>query len=191
MSQGCVISSFGRLQRAVRSGTSRIAAVVFAIALVQGLVTVLGTSPAEAGRKIVSISEKYELGSIVVVNSERKLYYVIGKGRALLYPVAVGTKDSQWTGQSFVQSKAVNPSWIPPWAPNRVVRGGAGNPLGARALYLGWTQYRIHGTNAPGSIGSAASHGCFRMFNEDVKDLYSRVHIGAPVYVLNRMDDES
>lgn len=161
------------------------------LAATQGVLAAFGAAPAEAGRKIVSISDKYELGSIVVVNSQRKLYYVIGKGRALLYPVAVGTKDSQWTGQSFVHSKAVNPSWTPPWAPSRVVRGGPGNPLGVRALYLGWTQYRIHGTNAPGSIGSAASHGCFRMFNEDVKDLYDRVHIGAPVFVLNTMEDES
>ena len=145
----------------------------------------LDVGPAQAGPEIVSFDRDYPLGAIVVVNRERRLYYIIGKGRAVRYPVAVGTPDNQWSGQSFVVAKAVNPTWTPPWNPGHTVPGGAGNPLGVRALYLGWTNYRIHGTNAPGSIGSPASHGCIRMFNADVTDLYSRVHLGAPVYVVN------
>lgn len=145
----------------------------------------LEAGPAQAGPEIVSFDRDYPLGAIVVVNRERRLYYVIGKGRAVRYPVAVGTPDNQWSGQSFVVAKAVNPTWTPPWNPGHTMPGGAGNPLGVRALYLGWTNYRIHGTNAPGSIGSPASHGCIRMFNADVTDLYSRVHLGAPVYVVN------
>lgn len=147
----------------------------------------LGAIPAQAGPEIVSFEQAYPLGAIIVVNRERRLYYVIGKGRALRYPVAVGTPDNQWSGESFVVAKAVNPSWTPPWNPGHTVAGGPGNPLGVRALYLGWTNYRIHGTNAPGSIGSPASHGCIRMFNSDVTDLYSRVNLGAPVYVVNAL----
>jgi lipoprotein-anchoring transpeptidase ErfK/SrfK len=144
-------------------------------------------APAQAGPEIVTFQQDYPLGSLVVVNKERRLYYVIGKNRALRYPVAIGRPGTQWTGQLFVASRAVNPSWTPPENPGRTVPGGPGNPLGVRALYLGWTNYRIHGTNAPGSIGSAASHGCFRMLNADVTHLYSRVNIGAPVYVVNAL----
>jgi lipoprotein-anchoring transpeptidase ErfK/SrfK len=98
----------------------------------------------------------------------------------------------EWFGETFVQSKAVNPTWTPtanmrsrhPGLPRHVRGGIPQNPLGARAIYLGWSEYRIHGTNAPGSIGRAASSGCIRMLNADVKDLYERVHIGAPVYVV-------
>ena len=105
--------------------------------------------------------------------------------------MAVGTPENQWTGQSFVGSKAVNPSWTPPWDLGHTMPGGGNNPLGARALYLGWTNYRIHGTNAPGSIGSPASHGCVRMYNPDVIDLYSRVNLGAPVFVVNTLPKSS
>ncbi len=145
----------------------------------------LTATPARASSEIVGFQQDYPLGAIIVVNKERRLYYVISKGRALRYPVAVGTPENQWTGKSFVAAHAINPSWTPPWNPGHTVPGGAGNPLGVRALYLGWTNYRIHGTNAPGSIGSPASHGCIRMLNSDVSDLYSRVNIGAPVYVVN------
>jgi lipoprotein-anchoring transpeptidase ErfK/SrfK len=142
---------------------------------------------ANAGPEMVSFTADFPLGSIVVVNGERRLYYVIGNGHALRYMVAVGTPQNQWTGQSFVGSKAVNPTWTPPDRPGFTMPGGGNNPLGARALYLGWTNYRIHGTNAPGSIGTPASHGCVRMFNPDVIDLYSRVNLGAPVFVVNEL----
>ena len=147
--------------------------------------------PAKAGPEVVSFTAEYPLGSIIVVNAERRLYYVISKDHALRYAVAVGTPENQWTGQSFVGSKAVNPTWTPPDRPGFTMPGGGNNPLGARALYLGWTNYRIHGTNAPGSIGSPASHGCVRMFNPDVIDLYSRVNLGAPVFVVNALPKSS
>ena len=142
---------------------------------------------ASAAPELVSFAGDYPLGAVVISNRERRLFYVLGQGRALRYTIAVGTADSQWTGQSYVQSKAKYPSWTPTWDPGRTVPGGAGNPMGARALYLGWTLYRIHGTSVPTTIGQAASHGCFRMYNHDVADLYERVHIGAPVYVVARL----
>ncbi len=150
----------------------------------------LGTGTAQAAPETVNFQPNYPLGAIVIANKERRLYYVIGKGRALRYPVAIGRPGTQWTGQLFVSTRAVNPSWTPPENPGRTVPGGPGNPLGVRALYLGWTNYRIHGTNAPGSIGSAASHGCFRMLNADVTHLYSKVSVGAPVYVVDTIPEE-
>lgn len=164
----------------------------FAAALVVGFAGIAsGAAPVAAGPETVSFAPDYPLGSIIIVNGERRLYYVIGKGHALRYSVAVGTPENQWTGQSFVGSKAVNPSWTPPWDLGHTMPGGGNNPLGARALYLGWTNYRIHGTNAPGSIGSPASHGCVRMYNPDVIDLYSRVNLGAPVFVVNTLPKSS
>jgi lipoprotein-anchoring transpeptidase ErfK/SrfK len=144
-----------------------------------------------SARELVVMDKSYPLGAIVIVNSERNLYYSLGNGMALRYRVAVGEPHMQWTGQSFVQSKRANPSWTPPPAMRRrkpylpaYMPPGPKNPLGVRAIYLGWTEYRIHGTVDPGSIGRAASSGCIRMHNADVIDLYDRVHIGAPVYVL-------
>ncbi|HRD77129.1 MAG TPA: L,D-transpeptidase [Hyphomicrobiaceae bacterium] len=137
----------------------------------------------------MAFKAKYPIGAIVVVNDDRRLFYVLGDGRAIRYPIAVGSEDNLWTGQSFVQSKAKDPKWIPPWEPEREVEAGPDNPLGPRAIYLGWTLYRIHGTNSPRSIGGAASSGCFRMYNHHAKDLYERVHIGAPVYVVDSLDD--
>ena len=129
-------------------------------------------------------------GSVVIVNSERKLYYVTGKNRAIRYNVAVGNREELWTGVQVVTQKRKNPSWRSPNG-GPTVRGGPSNPLGVRALYLGWTLWRIHGTPARGSIGRAVSNGCIRMLNEDVTDLYDRVHIGAPVYVFNKRADAS
>jgi lipoprotein-anchoring transpeptidase ErfK/SrfK len=153
-----------------------------------------GVAPAERARDgvpgdTVRFSASFAAGSIVIVNSERRLYYVLGGGRAIRYPIAIGSAQNLWTGQSFIQSKQKNPAWIPPWNPSRVVPGGPGNPLGERALYLGWTTYRIHGTNAPGSIGHSVSNGCFRMHNRHVRDLYERVHLGAPVYVVQALTE--
>jgi lipoprotein-anchoring transpeptidase ErfK/SrfK len=141
--------------------------------------------------EIVEFDGEYERGTIVVRTSEKSLYYVLGDGEALRYPVAVGEPRFQWTGELWVSSKQVNPTWRPtarmrrenPRLP-KAVGPGPRNPLGPRALYLGWGEYRIHGTNAPHSVGSAASSGCFRMHNADAIDLFDRVHIGAPVIVL-------
>lgn len=131
----------------------------------------------------------YPRGAIVINVSERRLYYSLGDGKALVYRVAVGKQGFGWSGQSWVSAMTKNPTWYPTarmqaeGAP-RVVAPGPNNPLGPRALYLGWSEYRIHGTNAPHTIGSASSSGCFRMINADVTDLFDRVAIGAPVYVV-------
>ncbi len=131
----------------------------------------------------------YPRGAIVINVSERRLYYALGDGKALVYRVAVGKAGFGWTGQSWVSAMTKNPAWYPTarmraeGAP-RYVAPGPSNPLGVRALYLGWSEYRIHGTNAPHTIGSASSSGCFRMLNADVTDLFERVAIGAPVYVV-------
>jgi lipoprotein-anchoring transpeptidase ErfK/SrfK len=151
-------------------------------------------SAAMAAPAIVSFETAYPMGAIVIVNKDRQLYYVLGNGHALRYPIAVGVPKEQWTGRLFVQSKQKNPGWSPTSSMRRrspglphYIPGGPRSPLGARALYLGWSNYRIHGTLVPGSIGQAASNGCFRMHNKDVIDLYDRVHLGAPVYVLDEL----
>lgn len=146
---------------------------------------------ADNGRpgEVVKFKHRYPMGSVVISNDERRLYYVLGDDRAIRYPIAIGTADEIWTGRSFVQSKIKDPVWKPPWNPDEVVAAGPANPLGARAIYLDWSLYRIHGTNAPGSIGRSASHGCFRMHNKHVKDLFHRVHVGAPVFVVDDLDD--
>ncbi len=162
-------------------------AIAFALALFA-----LVASPGGAqARELVSWDGPHELGTIVIKTSERHLYYVLGHGMALRYDVAVGKEGMQWAGDTFVQSKTRNPGWTPtprmrrehPYLP-AYVPPGPENPLGVRAIYLGWTDYRIHGTNAPASIGRAASSGCIRMRNGDVTDLFERVHIGAPVHVI-------
>lgn len=136
-------------------------------------------------------SAGYEAGTIVVLTAQRKLYLVTGPTQALVYDIAVGKPSEQWFGKSWVSRKRLNPTWIPtpdmrsknPALPQSVGPGPK-NPLGVRAINLGWGYYRIHGTNAPNSIGGAASAGCFRMRNADVADLYERVHVGAEVVVL-------
>jgi lipoprotein-anchoring transpeptidase ErfK/SrfK len=147
-------------------------------------------SPVQA-RELVPLEGEHAMGTIIINTSERRLYYVLGHGMALRYSVAVGKEGMQWSGETFVQSKRRNPGWTPTPRMRRenpdlpaFVPPGPENPLGVRAIYLGWSEYRIHGTNMPGSIGRAASSGCIRMLNADVMDLYERVHIGAPVHVL-------
>lgn len=138
-----------------------------------------------------SFTSEYDPGTIVIKTAERKLYLVTSRATALQYEIAVGKPSEQWFGQSWVSKKRLNPTWTPtpsmreknPKLPQSVGPGPK-NPLGVRAINLGWGTYRIHGTNAPRSIGSAASSGCFRMRNADVSDLYERVHVGAQVVVL-------
>lgn len=140
--------------------------------------------------EIVAFADEYATGTIIIRTAEKRLYYVVGEGRAVRYPVAVGEPRFQWKGESWVSSKQHNPTWRPtarmrrekPELPERVGPGPQ-NPLGPRAIYLGWGEYRIHGTNSPRSIGAAVSSGCFRMHNADAIDLFDRVHIGAPVIV--------
>ena len=159
----------------------RIAPLALLVAVLTfGMASMAGAKPRE-----VSLSLGYPAGSIVIVNKERALYYVLGKGRALRYRVAVGTRKELWVGRMFVSNMRKNPTWTPVDG-GPTVRGGiASNPLGKRAIYLDWSLLRIHGTPSRGSIGRAASNGCIRMFNEDVIDLYQRTHIGAPVIAIN------
>ncbi len=143
------------------------------------------------GVHTVSFPKRYATGSIVVSFGDRRLYYILGKGRALSYPIAVPRGSARWSGTSYVSQKRVNPGWTPtpsmrrenPRLPAHVPGGHPRNPLGVRALYLGSTLYRIHGTDAPSQIGQEVSRGCIRMHNRDVVDLYNRVRVGARVIV--------
>ena len=152
-----------------------------------GFMLATGTAGTAAGKgREVAVDFDYAPGAIVIVNDERRLYYLLGGGRAIRYPVAVGTRGELWVGRTFVSNMRENPPWTPV-AGGATVRGGIpSNPLGKRALYLDWSLLRIHGTPSRGSIGRAVSDGCIRMLNEDVIDLYERVHIGAPVIAINK-----
>src|SRR5476651_697470 len=130
-------------------------------------------------------------GTIIIATAERHLYLIQGNGRALRYGIGVGREGFQWQGLLNITRKAEWPDWTPP--PEMIARqpylprfmaGGPGNPLGARAMYLGTTVYRIHGTNRPDTIGTHVSSGCIRLTNADVADLYSRVNVGTKVVVL-------
>jgi len=142
------------------------------------------------GRETVSYAPKHPAGTIVVSNRERYLYYVLGNGTAMRYSIGIGQEGSAWAGVSTISAKREWPDWSPtpnikkkyPNLPNHM-KGGEGNPLGARALYLGDTLYRIHGTNEPWRIGDAVSAGCIRLTNDDIIDLYSSAKIGATVVV--------
>jgi lipoprotein-anchoring transpeptidase ErfK/SrfK len=129
-------------------------------------------------------------GSIFISTSERRLYLILGNGEALRYGIGVGRDGFRWTGTHHISAKKEWPGWTPPAQMRarrpdlpRYLAGGIENPLGARAMYLGSTLYRIHGSNEPETIGHAVSSGCFRMTNEDVKDLYDRVSVGTTVVV--------
>ncbi len=147
-----------------------------------------------ATRREVTFKAHFPAGSIVVVNKERHLYLVGERGTATRYPIAVGSLAEDWTGVEFVSDRKVNPTWVPVAVygepPKPATPGGdPANPLGPRALYLGRTLWRIHGTPAPTSIGAAVSNGCIRMHNEHIVDLYERVMIGTEVYVVNSLSD--
>jgi len=143
-------------------------------------------------RQIVNYPANYAPGTIIVNTAERRLYLVQGNGTALQYGIGVGRDGFRWSGVHRVSAKREWPGWTPPKEMRRrrpdlpgYMPGGIENPLGARAIYLGSTLYRIHGSNEPETIGQAVSSGCFRMTNEDVSDLYDRVHVGATVVVKN------
>jgi lipoprotein-anchoring transpeptidase ErfK/SrfK len=144
----------------------------------------------ELQRQVVSYRTNEAPGTIIVQTSERFLYVVQPNGRAIRYGIGVGRDGFQWQGLLRITRKQEWPDWTPPpemierqpYLP-RFMAGGPGNPLGARALYLGNTVYRIHGTNAPQTIGTAVSSGCFRLVNPDVIDLYDRIAVGTKVVV--------
>ncbi|MGO4683049.1 L,D-transpeptidase family protein [Hyphomicrobium sp. 2TAF46] len=143
------------------------------------------------GRSIVTFDPQYKPGQIIVSFSDRRLYWITKTGEAMTYPVAIPTGEARWQGVTSVTNKRVNPPWTPtpemvsknPRLPRWVPGGHPMNPLGIRAMYLGTSAYRIHGTDAPWTIGQAVSHGCIRMTNEDVLDLYPRVPVGTRVTV--------
>jgi lipoprotein-anchoring transpeptidase ErfK/SrfK len=146
--------------------------------------------PAMFQRQMVFYRTTEPPGTIIVQTSERFLYVVQGNNRAMRYGIGVGRDGFQWSGLLKISRKAEWPDWTPP--PEMIARqpylprfmaGGPGNPLGARALYLGNTVYRIHGTNQPQTIGQSVSSGCFRLVNPDVADLYDRVAVGTKVIV--------
>ena len=141
-------------------------------------------------RQAVYYRSQYPAGTIIVETSERHLYLVESETRAIRYGIGVGRDGYTWAGLLKITRKSEWPDWVPP--PEMIARqpylprfmaGGPGNPLGARAMYLGSTVYRVHGTNAPETIGHAVSSGCFRLVNDDVIDLYDRVNVGTRVIV--------
>jgi lipoprotein-anchoring transpeptidase ErfK/SrfK len=134
---------------------------------------------------------QFPKGSVVVSTKERRLYYVVSRNRAIEYGVGVGREGFEWAGVKTITAKREWPDWRPPEAMRkrrpdlpRHMEGGMDNPLGARAMYLGASQYRIHGSNEPDTMGAAVSSGCIRMTNADVVDLYDRVKVGTKVFVL-------
>jgi lipoprotein-anchoring transpeptidase ErfK/SrfK len=141
-------------------------------------------APPQSKVELATTTFQFPVGSLVIVNNERRLYYITAPGQAVRYRVAVGKNEELWMGKTFIAAKVVDPKWIPVNGDDPVEGGDPANPLGKRALYLDWSLLRIHGTPARGSIGSATSNGCIRMLNEDVMDLFERVHFGAPVYAI-------
>jgi lipoprotein-anchoring transpeptidase ErfK/SrfK len=142
-------------------------------------------------REEVAYASKYAPGTIVVSTVERRMYFILGNGKAIRYGVGVGRPGFEWGGTKAITRKAEWPDWTPPpqmlkRRPDlpRHMKGGPENPLGARALYLGSSLYRIHGSNEPETIGQAVSSGCIRMLNDDVIDLYERVRVGTRVVVV-------
>ena len=149
-----------------------------------------GSSPIQ--RSTVNFAGSYAPGTIYINTAERRLYLVLANSQALRYGIGVGRDGFRWSGTHRITAKKEWPSWTPPSQmlrrrPDlpRHMAGGLDNPLGARAMYLGSTLYRIHGSNEPETIGQSVSSGCFRMTNEDVTDLYSRVPVGTTVVVKN------
>ena len=156
-------------------------------AMLAGLVA---AAPA-AAREVVPFADGAIPGSVVISVSQRRLYLVNGDGTAIRYPVAVGKPGKQWFGTKAIDGKYVQPAWSPPSEvkrdnprlPNLIAGGSPHNPMGAAAMTLSGGEYAIHGTNRPSSVGTWASYGCIRMYNQDVVDLYDRVSVGTPVYV--------
>jgi lipoprotein-anchoring transpeptidase ErfK/SrfK len=147
--------------------------------------------PERLRRATVNLNTREAPGTVIIDTGNTTLYYVLGQGRAIRYGVGVGRQGFTWAGTQTISRKAEWPDWHPPaemiarqpYLP-RFMAGGPGNPLGARAMYLGSSEYRIHGTNDPTTIGKFVSSGCIRLTNADVEDLFSRVNVGTKVVVL-------
>ena len=175
--------SLGGIVEKIRVGT----------ALFAGLAVWAAGGEARA-REFVAFSPAYRAGTIIIKQSQRMLYYTTGAGTAVRYPIAIGRTGKAWQGETFVQGKFVSPAWSAPAvvlrdhpALSRVIPGGSRrNPMGAAAITLNLSEVAIHGTSASmrRSVGTAASYGCIRMYNEDVVDLYHRVEVGTPVVAI-------
>jgi lipoprotein-anchoring transpeptidase ErfK/SrfK len=158
--------------------------------LIALLLAAFAVPQAASARDIVPMGG-YARGSIVIVTHARELYYMLGNGQAIRYPVGVGRAGMQWSGTSFISGKYIRPAWQAPASIRRDYRSGAAvvpggsaaNPMGVAAMTLSGTEYAIHGTNSPGSIGGFVSHGCIRMYNRDIVALYQLVQVGTPVIV--------
>lgn len=157
----------------------------------KGVYNIFGFDGTGLGRAEVSYQTKYAPGTIVIDTAARQLYLVKGNGSALRYGIGVGRSGFQWKGTHKITAKKINPDWTPPPemirrqpdVPRHMKGGDPENPLGTRAMYLGSTLYRIHGSPDADSVGEAESSGCFRMRNTDVADLYERVPVGTTVVV--------
>jgi lipoprotein-anchoring transpeptidase ErfK/SrfK len=157
----------------------------------KGSYNILGFDGTDLGRTTVHFETKYKPGTIVINTAEKRLYLVQAGGMALRYGIGVGRIGFQWKGTHKITAKKENPDWTPPPemiarqkdVPRHMKGGDPDNPLGTRAMYLGSTLYRIHGSSDPDSVGEAESSGCFRLRNEDVADLYNRVPVGTTVVV--------
>jgi len=149
-------------------------------------------APASSSAREIVHFKGYSAGTIVVKTNERRLYYILDDGKAIRYPVGVGRAGMAWAGTASIDGKYIKPGWSAPESirkdysrlPQVVPGGSPNNPMGAAAMTLSGGEYAIHGTNAPGSVGHFVSHGCIRMFNQDILDLYERVSYGATVVVL-------
>jgi lipoprotein-anchoring transpeptidase ErfK/SrfK len=189
----------GELLKKVHEGLAMRLRLFAGLAVVAGIFLVshpaqaffwLFTTGSPAQKTLVNYPENHRAGTIVIDTAQRRLYYMLGNGQAIAYAIGVGRDGFTWRGVHHVSAKREWPAWTPPpqmlqREPSlpRYMPGGIDNPLGARAIYLGSTLYRIHGSNEPGTIGAAVSSGCFRMTNDDVVDLYQRVQLGATVIV--------
>lgn len=157
-----------------------------------GLLVACGGTASASNQKDSSVVAfaRYAPGTIVVSTTDRRLFLVIGQGRALSYPIAVGKAGKEWSGTTVIARKVANPTWAAPAVVHAdhpelpvIIPPGPSNPLGPRALVLATGEYAIHGTNHPESIGTKASYGCIRMYNRHILDLFQRVTVGTPVIV--------
>ena len=160
-------------------------------ALAAVAVATFGATSIQAREVVAFRDPGISAGTVVVRQHERRLYYVLGDGRAIRYPVGVGKAGMQWAGTARIDGKYVQPAWSPPAdikrenpkLPDVIPGGSPHNPMGVAAMTLSGGEYAIHGTNAPGSVGHFVSHGCIRMYNADITDLFDRVPLGATVVV--------
>ena len=162
-----------------------------ALAALAGPLLAMAPQPASARSSEVTVRDDYPAGTIVIHESQRRLYLMLGSGRAISYPVGVGRHGMQWSGTVRIDGKYIKPAWSPPAdikraeprLPDVIPGGSPHNPMGVAAMTLAGGEYAIHGTNVPNSVGGFVSYGCIRMLNADISDLYQRVSVGTTVVV--------